>query len=131
VKRAFAARLHDAGIDEAFEVMTERRGRHVDMRLNRACGRAFRPRLHDEPKNRQAHGVPQCTQLLGVMFQFRGHALLLDHSKYQRKAHASRGRRAPIPSGQIERSFDDGREVGGTATPPIDLAHWVNERYYS
>jgi hypothetical protein len=81
VERAFAPRLHDAGIDEAFEVMAERRGRHVDMRLNRACGRAVRPRLHDEPKNRQAHGVPQCAQLLGMMLQFRGHALLLDHSK--------------------------------------------------
>jgi hypothetical protein len=38
--------------------------------------------LHSEPKDREAHRVPQCAQLLRVMIQLRRHTILLTLPKY-------------------------------------------------
>ena len=76
---------HHTRIDETLEVMTERRGRHVHMSLNRPSSGAFRARLHDVSQDRQANRVPESPELLGVMIQLAAHSLFLIYSKHERK----------------------------------------------
>src|SRR5215831_7186515 len=56
---AFAARLHHAGVDQPFQVVAERRGWQIDVRLDLARRCALRSRLHDEAKNAQADGMSE------------------------------------------------------------------------
>lgn len=77
-----SARLQDARVNEALQVVAERRGRQSDVSLDGPRRCAFRPRLHSEPKDREAHRVPQCAQLLRVMIQLRRHTILLTLPKY-------------------------------------------------
>ena len=97
VERALAAGPHHARVDEALEVVAERRGRQVDVRLDVAGGGALRARLHDEAQDRQANRVPERAELLGVMLQLPAHDLLLNYSKYncQPDCRTSRGTLRP------------------------------------
>src|SRR3569623_1020337 len=81
VEGPLPARLHHARVDQPLQVVTEGRRRHVQMRLDRACGGPFRPRLHDEPKDRQAHGVTERAELFRVMTEPVAHFILLHLSK--------------------------------------------------
>jgi uncharacterized protein (DUF924 family) len=74
VEGAFGAARQEIGVDEALQMMAQRRGGHVDVRLDVARGRALRPRLNDEAENPQAHRMPEGAQLFGVPFQFHAHA---------------------------------------------------------
>ena len=73
MERPLAARPHDARVDEALEVMAERRGRHVHVRLDRPGGGSFRPGLHHVAQDRQANRVPERPELLGVAIQLSAH----------------------------------------------------------
>jgi hypothetical protein len=64
---------HYARIDEALEVMAERRGRHVDMCLNGPGSGTLRARLHDVSQDREANRVPESPELLGVVVQLSAH----------------------------------------------------------
>src|SRR5262252_4898552 len=71
---AFAARLHDPGVDEPFEVVAERRSRQIDVRLDFTRRGTVGPCLDDEAEDAQAYGVSERTELFGMLLQFRGHA---------------------------------------------------------
>jgi hypothetical protein len=54
MERPFSARLHDAGVDEALQVMTERGCGQSDMGLDGPGGRSLGSGLHREAQDRQA-----------------------------------------------------------------------------
>ena len=73
VEGSIPTRPHYARIDEALEVMAERRGRHVDMGLNGPGSGTLRARLHDISQDREANRVPESPELLGVLVQLSAH----------------------------------------------------------
>ena len=81
VKGALASGSQHAGIDQALQVVAERRGRQIDMRLDLPGRGAIATGLHHEPQDLKADRMAKRTELLGVAFNFRRHALLLIFSK--------------------------------------------------
>ena len=81
VERPLATRSDDARVDQTFQMVAERRGRQVDVGLDRPGGRAFGTRLDDIAQDGQANRVAEGPELLGVAFQFFAHGLLLNYSK--------------------------------------------------
>lgn len=71
VERALRAGRQEVGVDEALEVMAERRRRHVDMALDVAGGGSLGAGLHDEPKHPQTYRMAERAQLLCVPLQLR------------------------------------------------------------
>jgi len=59
MERAFATRLHDAGVDQSFQVVAQRRGRQIDVRLDFTGRRPLRAGLNDEAEDRESHGVAE------------------------------------------------------------------------
>ncbi len=82
MERALAPSLEETRVDEALEVMTERRGRHVHVRLDFSSGGSLRASLHDEADDGEARRVTEGTQLFGMALEFRRHGgIILTNSK--------------------------------------------------
>src|SRR5258708_4902258 len=57
---------------QAFEVMAERRRRNIKLALNLPGGGPLRVPLHDVAHDREAQRVPECPELLRMMFELGG-----------------------------------------------------------
>lgn len=79
--RPFMPGRKKPGVDQALQVMAERRGGKIDMGLyvTRCC--SFRARLHHAAKNLEPHGMAQRAQTFRMAFEFRRHTILLTFSK--------------------------------------------------
>jgi hypothetical protein len=74
-------------------MVTQRRGREIDMALDVTRGGTSTAGLHDEAQHLEPHGMAECAQLLGMTFELRGHHLVLTFSKKRRKAFFENSRR--------------------------------------
>ena len=81
VARAHAAHREEARGDEALQVVAQRGGGDLDVRLNGACARACRARLHDEAEHTEADRVPEGSELRRMAIDFRALGLLIVFSK--------------------------------------------------
>jgi hypothetical protein len=80
VEVALAAAREQTGVDEALQVMAQRRRGKVDMLLDLASGRPFGAALNNEPKNGKTNGMAEGAELLGVTIELGRHGLLLTKS---------------------------------------------------
>lgn len=74
------ARGQQLGGHESLQMVTQGGGGQLDVCLDLTGGSPVRVALDDEAQDREAHGMAECTQLLGAPLQ-RVHALLLQLSK--------------------------------------------------
>ena len=75
MKRAIAAGLHDARVDEPLEVVAQRGSRDLYASLNRPGRGALWTRLYDKAQNGQAQRVSERAELLGMMLKLRVHTV--------------------------------------------------------
>lgn len=67
MKRTLAPGLHDAGVDQALQMMAEGRSGEIDVFLNRSGGGSLGACLDDETQDGEAHGVPEGPELLRMV----------------------------------------------------------------
>src|SRR5262249_15576601 len=94
---------------------TERRGRKVDVRLDLTGRCAVGPRLYDKTQDAQADWVSERAELLGVLFELRGHAVTSTYFEVCVKVRSSER-----PATPGSRHLDFGRvpfEPGRPAVP--------------
>jgi hypothetical protein len=76
VERAFTPGRQEASVDQSLEMVTQRGGWEIDVRLYLAGRRTLRPTLHHEAQDLKTHRVTQGTELARMTFQFGGHAYI-------------------------------------------------------
>src|SRR5688500_2435406 len=97
--RALATRLEEPRPHQAVDVVAQRRGRDVDLRLDLTGRGAFRPRLHDVTQDAEANGMPQGSELLGMQIQLLyRHTIILVYSnnRVNGRRTSARGRDASV-----------------------------------
>jgi hypothetical protein len=82
---AFTSGAEEACAGQSFEVVAQRRGGQIEMRLDVSRRRALRAALNDVAQYLEACRVAECAQLFSVSVE-RGHVLLLIKSKKNVKA---------------------------------------------
>src|ERR1700722_14443707 len=85
MERPLGARGEDPCVEQAFQVMTQRRRREVHMGLDLPGSGALGSRLNHEAEDLQPDRVAEGTELLGVTLYLRGHEVLLIFSKHRSK----------------------------------------------
>ena len=96
VEGALAPALEQTGIDEALQVVAERRRRQIDVLLDCTRSGPFGAALDDEPQDGQTNGMPECAELLSVTFKLRAHAVILTNSNHRASIFFETVRRKPF-----------------------------------
>lgn len=73
MERSLEPHFEEPRIDEPSQMVAQRGGRQVDVRLDVACRSATITSLHDEAQDGQAKRMAQRAELGGVTVEFRRH----------------------------------------------------------